>query len=126
MCKEAMPLFHLAHERRSMAVTIDSKFEAVKKAEELLLSVLSDTQKATFQNPSCRYFHVLGSKGGAYQIGATGYVYSLKGARPDRNFCIHFSRFAIRNGYLPTQDFLAGVKLMIEADEDLFLKTAHY
>lgn len=98
----------------------EKKFIANKKAEKLLLSCLSKSQKEEYERNSC--FTVKGNiTGKRYRI------HSFKQINIEEldklgnvmsKFCV------VSSEYVPTEDHMLSQKLLIETNEELFLQTA--
>lgn len=100
-------------ERRAAAVARN------KKAEGLLLSLLDEEQAKELTDRG--FFHVHTKKGKrTYRITKQGHIDLVKSENGTAfSYCIH-----PRDSY-PDGDKAAALKLMVEADEALFLKTAN-
>jgi hypothetical protein len=109
-------------ERR--AVEIERKrveAEADARAMELLESELSPEQRADFMKDNA--FFVIGQSGRVYQItkGRAHNVFAVdENRKPVVNFCV-----VPKNLTVPTPDILLMQKLLLEHQEDLFLRTAN-
>jgi hypothetical protein len=90
--------------------------EAKERAEALLLEHLSPVQRETYQRT--QMFVVETPKRTRYRLGLHGQPVKLDGERPTHSFCIHTYG-------VPREDELLGFKLLLEANEDEFLKTAN-
>jgi len=90
---------------------------AEAKARELLLDHLSPAQRANFE--AHRLFIVEGKKAN-YQLG-----YNAAPRRIDRATGKHTHTYCIHCSGVPKDDELLAFKLLLEADEELFLKTAN-
>lgn len=95
---------------------------ADKKAMELLVSHLSPTQKAQLRKSS--YFHLKGEKI-IYRISRSGDVGTFK---PYGTFCVYpvTPDGQSRTAELPGPDLALTIKMLIEADEAEFLRTANW
>ena len=90
------------------------------RARELLLSKLTPEQKVSFEKG--QEFLVRGSKGNLYRINCTsttGNVTALRGSGPNSQV----SLCAFPPG-VPQHDIWLAQKLILESDEDVFLKQA--
>ena len=89
-----------------------------EKAQRLLWSKLSDAQRRDYQSG---YIDVTGSRGGLYRIYTSSSVQNItsRGYTRRRGFCAGPARM------MPVSDALLAQKLLIEADEGLFLRVAH-
>jgi hypothetical protein len=93
---------------------------ADKTAEELLMSCLSKEQQAELRLHD--YFHVVGARSGrryCIKRGRAGNVSWRPSLGPAIRYCIHDS------AGLPAADTMLGQKLMLETDEDEFLRIAN-
>lgn len=89
-----------------------------EKAEALLWSKLTDAQRNTF---TAGYFDVTGSRGGRYRISMTSTVQNITSIPRlglERGFC------AGPSDPMPSFDVWLCQKLLIESDEDRFLRVA--
>ncbi len=83
----------------------------------LLRSKLTGKQRRTFL---LGYFDVTGSRGGRYRIGTKNTVLNITGrGRPGVRFCV-----ASAGRYPPRCDVWLFQKILIESDEDAFLRSA--
>lgn len=99
--------------RRRM--TAPSPFKSPdEKAEALLWSKLTPAQRSTCRDAG--YFDVVGSSGGRYRIRMTSTVQNI--VQGDVEFCAGPCRSMSR------YDFWLCQKLLIESDEELFLRVA--
>lgn len=89
-----------------------------KKAKRLLYSHLTDYQKRMYRKK--RYFHVVSEKGRKYRIchGDTQNIYLLENGKPAKRFCAHPHN-------VPVEDAMLAQKLMLETDEQRFLRVAN-
>lgn len=94
--------------------------EADKKANEWLLSFLSDAQKKEWEKRRWFTVHSKDSKR-RYQVTEHNRVYELdKEGLRIRSFCVH-----MKDQSLPLGDELCVKKLLLEHDEKRFLETAN-
>lgn len=96
--------------------------EADVRARALLLDVLTDEQREEFV--ATERFRVRGSKGGVYEVRCNSGVSGNVRGRPhmggrERSYCIHPT-----NG-VPRHDTYLAQKLLLEHDEDEFLRVAN-
>lgn len=125
--EEAQAIWEREREEREARETERvAKLEvANKRAQELLLSLLSPEQRATYEEHG--WFEVRGSKGGRWRIrnkGQSGNVDLMPeiGEERDATFCAH------PPGSLPNADAHLAQMLTLVTDEDSFRRTAnvHY
>lgn len=92
---------------------------AEARAEALLHENLDSVQREDLEKK--RYFHVRAKSGRWYRIcvGVAGNVYRIENGREVEKFCIHPP-----DSY-PTPDVMLAQKLLLEADEDAFRRTAN-
>lgn len=102
--------------------------QAEARAQELLVRVLTDEQRQTFERN--KYVDVTGSAGGAYRIycgpSYSGNIRALFGM--ERAFCVYPAYQRPKDGEsMPRHDAFLGQLLLIATDEPKFLKVAvHY
>ncbi len=101
--------------RREQEERLRKQQEANLRAEKLFLSRLTSFQLQEFQRS--KEFLVRGSKGTRYWINCTHCMGNVQRASDGTKFCA--GPFG-----LPAYDFWLAQKLLIEADEDAFLKVA--
>lgn len=106
-----------AHQERTRVAAT-----ARARAEELLLSLLSDEQAASYRDKG--WFEVTGSKGGRWRIrnrGQSGNVDLMPeiGEEREATYCAH------PPGQLPDADAYVAQMLQIVTDEDAFVKVAN-
>lgn len=103
------------------SLTAREKREKIDRvARDLLLENLSASQRARFENE--RVFEVVGgSRKHRYLIDHTGGVTRIDEQGSIESYCIHPS-YAHR---IPTPDLILAKKLMLECDEETFLRTAN-
>lgn len=90
--------------------------EAAKKAEELLLEHLSPVQRESYLTHG---LFIVETKKNRYQLHKASNTRKLnKDGKATHSYCIH------THG-VPRQDELLGFKLLLEANEEEFLKTAN-
>lgn len=94
----------------------ESRAKAKTKAEALLVEHLTPAQKDSFEKHGM--FIVEGSKNNRYRLSRTGAPRKIAGDKDAVSYCIHTSG-------LPREDELLGFKLLLEANEDEFLRTAN-
>lgn len=89
-----------------------------KRAKRLLYSCLTNYQKRTYRQN--KWFHVTSNKGRKYRIshGDTMNITLIEKGKPTKKYCIH-----PRN--VPVEDTMLAQKLLIETNEDQFLKVAN-
>lgn len=100
----------------------ERRHNAQQAAEELLLSCLDEEQTQCYQDPDIRSFIVRASSGRQYEISCdriAGNVYSL-----DED-CYRTSKFCIHPNGIPNPDVWLAQKLLIETDEQAFLRIAN-
>lgn len=90
--------------------------ESRAKAKELLIEHLTPAQKDSYEKHGM--FIVEGSKKNHYRLSRTGAPRKIAGDKDAVSYCIHTSG-------LPREDELLGFKLLLEANEDEFLRTAN-
>lgn len=94
--------------------------EAVARAEQLLLANLTKHQRRTYRNRQC--FNVRAESGKKYRIkvGWSHNVESLDSRhRAEATYCAHPAE------QVPNQDNMLAQKLLLETDEQAFLRTAN-
>lgn len=95
-------------------------YDQLQRATDLLLSHLSPNQQQNYKNHD--YFYVQSQTGKHYQIKAAGScnvcLLNTKG-NPTMRYCLQF-----QDGRIPLPDLLLAQKLLLEQNEQLFLKIA--
>ena len=91
------------------------KKEADERAKELLLSNLTDEQKKTFTDKG--YFECVGNR--------TGKTYRIHNYRNINTRCGNDKYCVVQGNDVPLSDQLLTEKMLIENDEDKFLKVAN-
>jgi len=92
-------------------------------ALDLLLKHLDPNQREQFEKQ--KQFEVIGKSGKyRYQISERGDVKRIDEKGPVESYCIH-PPYEIPENNLPGADLALAKKLMLELNEDLFLKTAN-
>lgn len=96
------------------------KKDAQRRALDLLKQILTETQLAAFEKDEC--IPVDAPSGRKYLIkkGRSGNVFSIKDGKPVERYCIHPS-----DSEVPEADVMLAQKLMLEANEDEFLRIAN-
>lgn len=94
---------------------VEERNAALKRAEDLLVSMLNEQQKQQFELHG--EFQVIGSKGGQYVI-RRGYAGNVISGR--RRYCGHLS-----DSRIPQADHMLAQKLMIETNEEAYLAVAN-
>jgi hypothetical protein len=110
-----------AERQAEVAAWLKAEEEALARAERLLLSCLDEIQRDRFQKE--RVFEVIGRSRRRYLVeyGWAGNVKILdETGKAVTKLCIHPVR------PVPVPDNLLAQKLMIETDEEQFLKTANH
>src|SRR5579862_3842568 len=93
--------------------------ESMERARDFMWEKLSDQQRADYVNSGNKIIRVIGNDtGDEYMIGAA----IVRRVRDSTDFCLHVDP----HGYIPYEDQILARKLLIEADEDLFLRTANW
>lgn len=93
------------------------KVEAARtRAKEFLIEHLSPAQKESYEKHGM--FIVEGSQGNRYRLAHSNAPRKVRDDKDVTSYCIHTYG-------VPREDELLGFKLLLEADEDEFLKTAN-
>lgn len=99
-----------------------SKSQAELQARDLLLRCLSSEQRASLERD--KWFVVEGRSGRRYRVRDLGHTVAnidvLEGERVTHRLCGH-----LQDGAIPLADHLLAQKLMLEGDEDSFLRLAN-
>lgn len=103
-------------QQEEMAAALKRAEDARVKAKELLLEHLSPVQRESFEKTGL--FIVETAKKNRYRLGHVP-VKLREDGKVVTSYCIHMG------GNVPKDDELLGFKLMLEANEEEFLKTAN-
>jgi hypothetical protein len=95
---------------------IEDRAAAARRAEEFLLENLSPAQRETYHKQ--QMFIVETPRKNRYAIHKVQQVRKMEGDRAVESYCIHTLG-------VPREDELLGFKLLLEANEDEFLRTAN-
>lgn len=97
--------------------------DACTRARDLLWEHLTDDQKAEYVERG--FFHARGKEtGDSYLING-----GIRRIRDAADFCLHVTGVGRRSDgddTIPFEDQLLALKILIERDEDLFLRTANF
>lgn len=97
--------------------------EATARSKELFTRLLTDAQRATFENES--YVEVEATSGRRYRIvcnhGYSGNIFWVEGREVKGSFCVYPRPNDCYPGCLPKYDAFLGQLLLILTDEDRFL-----
>lgn len=117
--------FYTQNERQHREAMDKHKKEAAQKAEELLLEHLNESQRKTYREN--KWFIVEGGKSGhKYRINVNGtLVANIDVLENNRNESPHRICCHARLDACPLGDQLLAQKLMLELDEDAFLRMAN-
>ena len=102
-----------------------------ERARHLLSSMLSPEQREEFQEDDCFHLRVIDGKSGeerVYRIdqGFQGNVKLLgPDGRPVKSYCIHAKTTDDEGRRLPNEDHMLAQKLLLQTDEESFLKIAN-
>ncbi|MHC4237263.1 MAG: hypothetical protein ACYSSM_03255 [Planctomycetota bacterium] len=102
-----------------------------ERARHLLSSMLSPEQREEFQEDDCFHLKVIDGKSGeerVYRIdqGFQGNVKLLgPDGRPIKSYCIHAKTTDDEGRRLPNEDHMLAQKLLLQTDEESFLKIAN-
>ena len=96
------------------------KQNAQKRALELLKEILTKTQNEAFDKDKCIPVDAPSGKKYVIEKGRSGNVYSIKDGKKIERYCIHPS-----DQEVPEADVMLAQKLMLEADEEEFLRIAN-
>lgn len=112
-----------AEERRKKAE--EERKAAQKRAEELLLSVLSPEQQKDYKANKCFYVE---ANGEMFRINE-GFAGNVEKVDPEtkriiESYCIHPNMYQ-GGGHLPNEDAMAAQKLALETDPESFKRTAN-
>lgn len=115
---------HQASQPSEEQIAARKRAEAAKKAaghraRELLLSVLNGGQKKAYEKD--KKFPVVGSNGKRYLLGDHVTAELSDAGKVVARFCIHTKR----SWEIPQVDQILARKLLLEADEDAFLRIAN-
>lgn len=111
-----------AERDRQMEERLRIRDEASGRARELLLALLDDTQRASYEETSS--FEIVGSAGNRYRInrGANGNVLWLDDDEVRGRLCAHPD---FVDGYLPDADVALAQMLALTTDEAAWLQRAN-
>jgi len=92
--------------------------EANRRARELLLAHLDEQQRSELEREN-RFHLIVGERTYRVRRGRQGNIDLIEQGRPTRRYCIHPAEF------LPDYDNLLAQKLLLETDEQEFLRIAN-
>lgn len=110
------------HFAREQAETEKRRTEAKARARQLLLEHLTPRQRADFEARG--HFHVTTRRKHKYRITsrfAMGIIRLNARGKPMRAYCV-----SVMHGQVPIEDAMLAHKLMLETDEDNFVRVANH